>query len=67
MTALSPKDFCTYEQMRILAHDKLGIEVAPSHLPTQQLDQGIDIMLLMQKTEQFVRDYHYNLYQQVFI
>ena len=53
--------------MRILAHDKLGIEVAPSHLPTQQLDQGIDIMLLMQKTEQFVRDYHYNLYQQVFI
>ena len=38
MTALSPKDFCTYEQMRILAMDKLGIEVAPSHLPTQQLD-----------------------------
>lgn len=34
MTALSPKDFCTYEQMRILAHDKLGVEVAPSHLPT---------------------------------
>jgi len=24
-------------------------------------------MLLMQKTEQFVRDYHYNLYEQVFI
>ena len=67
MTALSPHDFCTYEYMRALAHDKLGIEVMPSHLPTQQLGQGIDIMLLLQHTDDFVRDYRYNLYQQVFI
>ena len=33
MTALSPHDFCTYEHMRALAHDKLGIAVMPSHLP----------------------------------
>ena len=62
MTALSPHDFCTYEQMRGLAKDKLGIEIMPSHLPTQQLDQGIDIMLLLEKTSSFVRDYRYNLY-----
>lgn len=67
MTALSPHDFCTYEQMRSLAQDKLGIQVMPSHLPTQQLDQGIDIMLLLEHPDTFVRDYRYNLYQQVFI
>ena len=67
MTALSPHDFCTYEHMRSLALDKLGIEVMPSHLPSQQLDQGIDIMLLLEQTNVFVRDYRYNLYQQVFI
>ncbi len=33
MTALTPHDFCTYEHMRALAHDKLGITVMPSHLP----------------------------------
>ena len=67
MTALSPHDYCTYEHMRSLARDKLGIEVMPSHLPSQQLDQGIDIMLLLEQTSVFVRDYRYNLYQQVFI
>jgi len=34
MTALSPHDYCTYEQMRALAHDKLGVVVMPSHLPS---------------------------------
>jgi len=67
MTALSPHDYCTYEQMRALAQDKLGIFVMPSHLPAQQLDQGIDIMHLLAQTNTFVRDYRYNLHQQVFI
>ena len=67
MTALSPHDFCTYELMRSLAQEKLGISVLPSHLPSQQLDQGIDIMLLLEQTNVFVRDYRYNLHQQVFI
>jgi len=49
--------------MRGLAQDKLGIEVMPSYLPTQQLDQGIDIMLLLAQTNTFVRDYRYNLHQ----
>jgi len=35
MSALSPHDFGTYEHMRILAHDKLGIKVSNSHLPNQ--------------------------------
>ena len=67
MTALSPHDYCTYEQMRGLATEKLGINVMPSHLPSQQLDQGIDIMQLLAETNTFVRDYRYNLHQQIFI
>lgn len=62
MTALSPHDYCTYEYMRTLAFDKLGIDVMPSHLPSQQLDQGIDIMLLLENTNVWVRDYRYNLH-----
>jgi len=34
MSALSPHDFKTYEHMRMLASDKLGIKVMPSHLPS---------------------------------
>lgn len=33
MTALSPHDASTYEHMRLLAKDKYGITVQPSHLP----------------------------------
>lgn len=38
-----------------------------SHLPAVALEQGIDIMLLLEQTNVFVRDYRYNLYQQVFV
>ena len=48
MTALQPKDFTTYEHMRALALDKLGIQVMASHLPAVALEQGIDIMLLLE-------------------
>jgi|JI9StandDraft_2_1071091.scaffolds.fasta_scaffold40771_1 hypothetical protein len=33
MTALSPHDSSTYEQMRLLAKEKYGIVVQQSHLP----------------------------------
>jgi len=33
MTALSPHDSSTYEQMRLLAKEKYGITVLSSHLP----------------------------------
>ena len=34
MSAMSPHDFQTYEHMRIIAHDKLGIKIMQSHLPS---------------------------------
>jgi hypothetical protein len=33
MTALAPKDWQTYEHMRIVAKEKFNINVIPSHLP----------------------------------
>lgn len=63
MSALSPHDYRTYEQMRMLSYGKLGISILPSHLPSQQLEQGVDIMVLLRETQQFVQMYHYNLHQ----
>lgn len=34
MSAMSPHDFQTYEHMRMIAHDKLGIKIMASHLPS---------------------------------
>lgn len=62
MSALSPHDFRTYEHMRMLAADKLGVKVLPSHLPSQQIEQGVDIMMLLRETSKFVSEYHYNLH-----
>jgi len=67
MSAISPHDFRTYEHMRMMAYGKLDINVMSSHLPAQQLEQGVDIMQLLRETQSFVQDYHYNLHQQVFI
>lgn len=67
MTALSPNDYRTYEHMRSLAADKLGIQVLPSHLPCKQMEQGIDIMLLLRETETYVSNFHYNLHTQTFV
>jgi len=35
MSALTPHDFRTYEHMRALASQKLGVKVLQSHLPSQ--------------------------------
>ena len=66
MSALSPHDHKTYEHMRMLAMEKLGLNVLNSHLPSQQVEQGLDVMQLLRKTQQFVESYHYNLHTQVF-
>mmetsp|Transcript_25468 Transcript_25468/g.19216 ORF Transcript_25468/g.19216 Transcript_25468/m.19216 type:complete len:110 (+) Transcript_25468:2266-2595(+) len=67
MTALSPHDYKTYEHMRILAWTKYNIKVLPSHLPAQQVEQGIDILYLLRNIQSFVSKYNYNLHTQIFI
>jgi WASH complex subunit 7 len=67
MSAMSPHDCKTYEHMRVLCLDKLGLNVLQSHLPSQQLEQGLDIMLLLRETDKYVSGYHYNLHTQIFV
>jgi WASH complex subunit 7 len=62
MSALSPHDFRTYEQMRVLAAERFNIHVMQSHLPSQQLEQGVDILMLLRETRHYVSNYHYNLH-----
>ena len=62
MSALSPHDFRTYEHMRVLAAERFGISVMQSHLPSQQLEQGVDILMLLRETRYYVTNYHYNLH-----
>ena len=38
MSAIAPHDFQTYEHMRQLAKEKFQMQIAPSHLPAQQLE-----------------------------
>jgi WASH complex subunit 7 len=67
MTALSPHDWKTYQHMRILAKDKFNIDVVPSHLPSQTLEQGVDILFLLRNLQKYVTNYNYNLHTNVFI
>jgi len=67
MTALTPHDWKTYEHMRILAKEKFFLNIIPSHLPSQTLEQGVDILYLLRNLQSYVTKYHYNLHTQVFI
>jgi len=67
MTALSPHDWKTYQHMRIVAKEKFGVEIVASHLPSQTLEQGVDIFYLMRNMQSYVAKYNYNLHTQVFI
>mmetsp|Transcript_69721 Transcript_69721/g.96800 ORF Transcript_69721/g.96800 Transcript_69721/m.96800 type:complete len:92 (+) Transcript_69721:1645-1920(+) len=62
MSALSPHDFKTYENMRIFAKEKFQIDVLPSHLPPAQVEQGVDILYLLRNLNEYVTKYNYNLH-----
>jgi WASH complex subunit 7 len=52
--------------MRMLCFDKLDVQVLPTHLPSSQLEQGVDIMVLLRETDKYTSNYFYNLHTQVF-
>ncbi|KAI6650453.1 hypothetical protein LOD99_5890 [Oopsacas minuta] len=60
-------DWKTYGDMRQLARQKYGIEMTEPHLPSQTLEQGLDVLVIMRNIQVFVRDYYYNLNNQIFI
>ena len=64
---MSPHDFKTYEHMRVFVKDKYQMDLIPSHLPSQQIEQGIDVLHLLRDLNKFVSKYAYNIHTQQFI
>lgn len=67
LITISLKDWQSYEQMRNLAERKYEIETVEDHLPSQTLEQGIDVLQIMRNIHLFVSHFHYNLNNQIFI
>lgn len=67
LTTISMHDWRTYGQMRILAKKKFHIETVEDHLPTQTLEQGLDVLEIMRNIHLFVSNYLYNLNNQIFV
>lgn len=67
LTTISLHDWKTYGEMRKLLNFKFGLNTTNDHLPTQTLEQGLDILQIMRNINVFVTKYLYNLNNQIFI
>lgn len=67
LTTVSLHDWKTYGEMRFLAEKKYNLNTVEDHLPTQTLEQGLDVLEIMRNINVFVSKYLYNLNNQVFI
>ncbi|KAK9829570.1 hypothetical protein WJX72_006545 [[Myrmecia] bisecta] len=66
-TALAWHDWRTYGEMAGLAEDKYGLAVGPVQLPSQELDQGMDLVAIGRSVPAFAAAFAYDLAGQVFI
>jgi len=60
-------DWKTYTEMRNLASQKYKLDLAESYLPSQTLEQGLDVLEIMRNIHVFVAKYAYNLNNQIFV
>uniref|UniRef100_A0A8C4QNR8 WASH complex subunit 4 n=1 Tax=Eptatretus burgeri TaxID=7764 RepID=A0A8C4QNR8_EPTBU len=60
-------DSATYSEMRSLASQRYGLTMTEPHLPSQTLEQGLDVLEIMRNIHVFVAKYLYNLNNQIFI
>ena len=67
LTTIALHDWLTYSEMKNLAKEKFGLELANNYLPMGSLDQGLDILQIMRNIHVFVARFNYDLNQQVFI
>lgn len=68
MTAIALHDWKTYESMLAWARHKYGLSAFASlQLPTQTLEQGLDVLEITRNLPVFVAAYLYNLHNQFFV
>lgn len=67
LTTVSMHDWRTYGEMRYVAKRKFHLDTVEDHLPTQTLEQGLDVLEIMRNFHLFVSNYLYNLNNQIFV
>uniref|UniRef100_A0A7S2MKL7 Uncharacterized protein n=1 Tax=Octactis speculum TaxID=3111310 RepID=A0A7S2MKL7_9STRA len=69
LTTVALYDWMTYADMRNLAAEKFGLDLADNQLPMGSLeyDQGLDVLMIMRNIQVFVSRFSYNLNQQNFV
>lgn len=67
LTTVVLSDWKTYGEMRQMAKFKFNIKTIQDNLPTQTLEQGLDVLEIMRNIHIFVSKYLYNLNNQIFI
>ncbi|MFT7812597.1 WASH complex subunit 7 [Arapaima gigas] len=67
LTTVALHDWATYSEMRSLAMQRYGLMMTEAHLPSQTLEQGLDVLEIMRNIHVFVSRYLYNLNNQIFI
>lgn len=67
LTTVVLHDWKTYGQMRQLADFKFKLRAVEDNLPTQTLEQGLDVLEIMRNIQVFVSKFSYNLNNQIFI
>lgn len=67
LTTVVLSDWKTYGEMRQMAKFKFNLTTVQDNLPTQTLEQGLDVLEIMRNIHIFVSKYLYNLNNQIFI
>ncbi|XP_041988077.1 WASH complex subunit 4 [Aricia agestis] len=67
LTTIVLSDWKTYGEMRQMAKLKFNVSTIQDNLPTQTLEQGLDVLEIMRNIHIFVAKYQYNLNNQIFI
>ncbi|XP_054885135.1 WASH complex subunit 4 isoform X1 [Poeciliopsis prolifica] len=67
LTTVALHDWATYSEMRNLATQRYGLMMTEAHLPSQTLEQGLDVLEIMRNIHVFVSRYLYNLNNQIFV
>ena len=67
LTTLNLNNWQTYQQMRVLAKHKYGLNLHDVYLPNQNLEQGKDILDIIRNLQKFTKNYTHNMHSQIFI
>lgn len=67
LTSIALHDWKTYESMLNLSRNREQLNFIFSQLPSQRLEQGLDLLELTRNIQSFTADFNYNLNNQMFI